>query len=67
MIPSLPITNKPSQKERMAALSLSCDEMGTITAKLKIAQVLRSKLLPATKFIHIAGDNGKAYQKKDGK
>lgn len=51
----------------MAELSLSCGEMGTITAKLKMVQVLRSKLLPAITFNYITEDNGKAYKKKDGR
>lgn len=52
VLPSLPVTRKKlqSQQERMAALSLARAEIETINAELKIAQALRSKLIPEAKY-----------------
>lgn len=45
------------QRERMAALSIARAEMATITAEIRVAQALRSKLQPATKFAFEPGDH----------
>lgn len=46
VIPSLPVINKlPSvHRDQMAALSIACVEMSTVSTELKIAQAFRSKL-----------------------
>lgn len=68
VIPSLPVINKNlhDQRERMAALSFARAEMATITAELRIAQALSSKLPPARKFAFAPGDHVRVY-KEQGK
>lgn len=57
-LPSFPAINMdvPAQRERMAALQSSREEMASISERLLVKEALHSKLPPFTRYLISPGD-----------